>query len=94
VVNRINGIDEPEISSEIATNWDAPAKTRRDIRVRLKRERPAFLAKSPYAIAKEATPKNNGTIAFKPSRNSIGNFGFFTEYTSKDSKNKNHSHQI
>ena len=62
--------------------------------MRLKRERPAFLAKSPYAIAKEATPKNNGVIAFKPSRNSLGNSGFFIETTSEASSSKNHAHRI
>lgn len=53
------------------------------MRVRFKRERPVFLAKSPYAIAKEATPKNSGAMAFKPSRNSLGNSRFLNEITSE-----------
>jgi len=77
VVKKIKINEVPETSMEIVKNCAAPANTRRDISVRLTRERPAFLAKSPQAIAKEATPKNSGAIAFSPSRNSVGSLDFF-----------------
>jgi hypothetical protein len=79
VVKRIKMNGVPEISIEIVKNCAAPANTERDIKVKLKRERPAFLASSPYAMAKEATPKVNGVTAFIPSKNLsalliLGNF--------------------
>lgn len=47
VVKRIMMKGVPVMSIEIVKNCAAPANTKRDISVRVKRERPAFLARSP-----------------------------------------------
>ena len=47
VVRRIKRNGVPDNSIEIVKNCAAPANTKRDIKVRVKSERPAFLARSP-----------------------------------------------